>query len=90
VTSSYSNNLETKQLRDIHVRSFLRRVLDGGCLDDFPCRRGAAKAVPVPPPWIGHLAGASAASEENACARRGGANRTVMRLPAGHLSAGES
>jgi hypothetical protein len=65
--------LETKQLREIHVRSFLRRVL-AACED--------AGALPPDP----HMSWSNPDLDDSSCARRGGAHRTVMRLPAGQLS----
>jgi hypothetical protein len=82
--------LETKQLREIHVRSFLRRVLAsserpiGGSAHLMA--RASSSATPstgMPSSALGVPALGEPA--ETACARRGGAHRTVMRFPAGHL-----
>jgi hypothetical protein len=72
-TVSYRNNLETKLLREIQLRSFLRRVLAAS--------EEAGALVPLFLSPVGKPLG------DNACARRGGAHRTVMRLPAGQLRA---
>jgi len=80
MTVSDRTHLETKSLRETHVRRFLRRVV------------AASEAAGLLTPAAGTSPSAAPTRAtpggDNPCARRGGTHRTVMRLPAGHLFPG--